>query len=277
MSHPRLAVFARKATGQVAPIRIIEGQRTALSRSSHGVFLDAEHDEIIAPSPLSSAIVVYRRNQKGNTPPKRMIQGLNTHLSGPQGVAVDLKNDELVVSNDNRFSILVFDRRADGNVNPLREIIGPLTGITTPEGIVVDPVHDEIILSDEGDPEANPVIPASLRVFRRTDNGNVAPIRVITGPNTGMLRPRQLQLDTERDELILADRQLVQEFIFAVPGFIAIWNRTDSGDVPPKKIIRGPNSQLTSPRAVYVDPVNNEIGAGDTNTHAILVYPRDFQ
>src|SRR5207249_11964914 len=69
---------------------------------------------------------------------------------------------------------------------------------STPEGIVVDPVHDEIILADEGDPEANPVIPPSLRIFRRTDSGNVTPFRVITGPSTGLIRPRQLQLDTER-------------------------------------------------------------------------------
>jgi hypothetical protein len=241
------------------------------------VFLDAEHDEVFAPSPLGSAIVVYRRNQKGNTPPKRTIQGAFTHLNSPQGVAVDLKNDELVVSNDNRFSILVFERTADGDASPKREIIGPATGITTPEGIVVDPVHDEIILSDEGDPEATPVIPPSLRVFRRTDHGNAAPIRVITGPTTGLTRPRQLQLDTERDELVLADRALVQEFHFDTPGFIAVWNRTDGGDVPPKRIIRGPNSQLQSPRAVYVDSVNGEYGAGDTNSHSIMAYPRDFE
>jgi hypothetical protein len=240
------------------------------------VFLDAEHGEVVAPSPLASAIVVYKRNQKGNTPPIRTIQGPLTHLNSPQGVAVDLRNDELIVSNDNRFSILAFDRRADGNASPKREIIGPATGITTPEGIVVDPVHDEIILSDEGDPEATPPIPASLRVFRRTDHGNVAPIRVISGPRSGLTRPRQLQLDTERDELVLADRALFQEFIFDTPGFIAVWNRTDGGDVPPKKIIRGPNSQLTSPRAVYVDMENGEIGAGDTNSHSIMVYPRDF-
>ena len=240
------------------------------------MFLDAEHDEVVAPSPLASAIVVYKRNQKGNTPPIRTVQGSLTHLNSPQGVAVDLRNDELIVANDNRFSILAFDRRADGNASPKREIIGPATGITTPEGIVVDPVHDEIILADEGDPDARPVIPPSLRVFRRTDNGNVAPIRVITGPRSGLTRPRQLQLDTERDELVLADRALFQEFVFDTPGFIAVWNRTDSGDVPPKKIIRGPNSQLTSPRAVYVDAKNNEIGAGDTNSHSIMVYPRDF-
>jgi hypothetical protein len=276
VSHPRLAVYARQATGQVAPLRVLEGQRTGLSRSSHGVFLDVENDEIVAPSALAGAIVVYERNQKGNTPPIRTIQGSLTLLNSPEGVAVDNTNQEIVVSNDGRLSILVFDRLADGNIAPLREIFGDQTGITKPQGIVVDPVHDEIVLSDEGAPDAVPPIPPALLVFDRTADGNVAPIRTITGPTTGLLRPRQLQLDTERDELVLADRGLTQEFIFDTPGFIAVWNRSDGGDIAPKRTIQGPQSQLTSPRAVYVDMFNNEIGVGDTTSHSIMVYPRDF-
>jgi len=269
----------------VAPLRVIEGQQTALSRSSHGVFLDALHDEIVAPSPLAAAVVVYEREQHGNTPPIRKIQGGLTRLDSPQGVAVDNTNHELVVSNDGRLSIVVFDRTANGNVGPLREIFGSNTLITTPEGIVVDPVHNEIVLADEGDPEASPVIPPKLLVFDRTANGNVAPKRVIAGPNTGLFRPRQLQLDTERDELVLADRGLAQEFGPAgdgiltpdTQGYIGFWPRTASGDTPPSRIIRGPRSQLSSPRAVYVDMENNEIGAGDTTSHSVMVYRRNFE
>jgi DNA-binding beta-propeller fold protein YncE len=274
VSHPRLAVFARQANGQVAPLRVLEGQKTGISRSLHGVYVDIPNDEVVIPSNVAGAILVFGRTQSGNTPPRRTIQGSRTHLSSPQGVAVDNKHDELIVSNDTRQSILVFERAANGNVAPLREIIGPKTGITNPQGIVVDPVHDEIILSDEGGKGTK--MPPALRVFRRTDNGDVAPLRVISGPDTGMLRPRQIQLDTERDELVIADRGLVQEFKYDTPGFLAVWNRTDSGNVAPKKLIRGPRSQLTSPRSVYVDPRNGEYGAGDTNSHSIMVFPRDF-
>jgi len=274
VSHPRLAVFARQANGQVAPLRVLEGQKTGISRSLHGIYVDIPNDEVVIPSNVAGAILVFGRTQSGNTPPRRMIQGSRTHLHSPQGVAVDNKHDELVVSNDTRQSILVFERAANGNVAPVREIIGPKTGITNPQGIVVDPVHDEIILSDEGGKGTK--MPPALRVFRRTDNGDVAPLRVISGSDTGMLRPRQIQLDTERDEVVIADRGLVQEFRYDTPGFLAVWNRTDSGNVAPKKLIRGPKSQLTSPRSVYVDPKNGEYGAGDTNSHSIMVFPRDF-
>lgn len=285
MSHPRLAVFARQANGQVAPLRVLEGQKTGISRSLHGVYIDIPNDEVIMPSNVSGAILVFARTQSGNTPPRRVIQGPRTHLHSPQGVAVDNKHNELVVSNDTRLSILVFDRAASGNVAPVREIIGPSTGIRSPQGIVVDPVHDEIILSDEGKPSEDAKVSdeegkakpkPTLLVFRRTDSGDVAPIRVISGPNTGMLRPRQIQLDTQRDELVLADRGLAQEFVYDTPGFLAVWKRTDSGDVAPRKIIRGTQSQLTSPRAVYVDMKNGEYGAGDTTSHSVMVYPRDF-
>ena len=207
MSHPRLAVFARQANGQVAPLRVLEGQKTGISRSLHGIYVDIPNDEVVIPSNVAGAILVFGRTQSGNTPPRRMIQGSRTHLHSPQGVAVDNKHDELVVSNDTRQSILVFERAANGNVAPVREIIGPKTGITNPQGIVVDPVHDEIILSDEGGKGTK--MPPALRVFRRTDNGDVAPLRVISGSDTGMLRPRQIQLDIERDEVVIADRGLV--------------------------------------------------------------------
>lgn len=274
MSHPRLAVYARQANGQVAPLRVIEGQRTALTRSSHGIHLDLVNDEIIVPSNLASAVLVFGRGARGNVAAERVIIGLNTRLVSPQGVAVDNTNNELVVSNDSRNGILVFERTANGDVAPLREIIGPSTGLLDTQGIAVDPVHDEIIIANAGDPEAG--IPASILVFPRTANGDVAPIRKITGPNTGILRPRQLQLDLANDEIVLADRHRVQEFVFDDPGFIGVWNRTDNGDVPPKRFIRGPLSGLTGPRSVYVDTVNNEIGAGDTTSHAIFIYPRDF-
>lgn len=276
MSHPRLAVFARQANGQVAPLRIIEGTNTNISRSSHGIALDPVHDEVIMPSAIAGAILVHRRDAEGNAAPLRTIIGLLTRLQSPQGVAVDLVNDEIVVSNDSRESIVVFSRIDDGNVAPLREIRGPATGINNTQGIIVDPAHDEIILAIEGDDKAVPPVPPALLVFSRTANGNVAPLRKIEGPSTQLLRPRQLQHDTDRDELVLSDRGLTQEFIFDTPGGILVWDRTASGDAPPKRVLRGPVSQLTGPRSVYVDQVNNEIGAGDTTSHAIFVYPRDF-
>src|SRR6266568_6891412 len=114
-----------QANGQVAPLRIVEGQNTNISRSGHGVAIDLVHNEVVMPSAMAGAIVVHRRDADGNVAPLRTIIGSLTRLNSPQGVAVDLVNDEIAVSNDSRNSILVFRRTANGNVAPLREIFGP--------------------------------------------------------------------------------------------------------------------------------------------------------
>lgn len=276
MSHPRLAVYARQANGQVAPARVIEGRRTGLSRSSHGIAIDLVNNEIVVPSNVAAALLAFDRSVSGNAAPVRIVQGAQTRISSPQGVSIDNVNDEIVVADENRNSILVFQRTATGNVAPLREIRGPATSIENPQGISVDPAHNEIILAVEGREHSTPPVPPSLLVFSRTADGDVAPIRTITGKSTMLIRPRQLQLDAQLDELVLADRGLTQEFVFDHPGFIAVWDRTAGGDVPPKRFIRGSKSLLTGPRSVYVDTVNGEIGAGDTTSHMLMVYPRDF-
>jgi DNA-binding beta-propeller fold protein YncE len=276
VSHPRLAVYARQAEGQVAPLRVIEGHRTGLSRSTHGIAIDLVNNEIVVPSNVAGALLAFDRTVSGNAAPVRVLQGSQTRISSPQGVAIDHAHDEVVIADETRNSILVFARTASGNTSPLREIRGPNTGIVDPQGIVVDPAHDEIIVAIEGNHRASPPVEPALLVFRRTADGDVAPIRTIRGPATMLLRPRQLQLDPERDELVLADRGLTQEFVHDTPGFIAVWDRAAGGNVAPKRFLRGPKTLLTGPRAVYVDTVNSEIGAGDTTSHMLMVYPRDF-
>ena len=92
-------MFARLANGNVAPKRVIEGQATNLSRTMHGIAYDATHDEIVIPVALSGAILVFRADAKGETPPVRTIQGARTHLVRPHTVAVDPVHDEILVPN----------------------------------------------------------------------------------------------------------------------------------------------------------------------------------
>lgn len=274
MSHPRLAVFARQANGVVAPLRVIEGSTTTLTRSMHGIAVDTMNNEIVAPVNLASAIAVFSRTAAGDAAPLRRIIGPLTQLNSPQGVAIDNTHNELLVADESSQRILVFTRTASGNVAPLRTIAGPSTGLTSPQHVAVDPVHDEIIVSDKGSSDAG--VDPAIFTFPRLQNGDGAPIRAITGTATMLSEPRQLQYDPVNDEIVLGDRHRFQDFTFTDPGLVAVWNRLDNGNVAPKRFIQGPTTTLTSPRAVYVDPVNNEIGAGDTTTHAILIYPRLF-
>ena len=78
-----------------------------------------------------------------------------------------------------------------------------------------------------------------ISVFDAEDSGNVAPIRSI-GSNTELLRPSGIFVDTENNEIFVINLviDLGQDPI-EVFSSITVYGRTDSGDVPPLRIISG--------------------------------------
>jgi len=57
VAHPQIAAFARLAKENTPPVRVLEGQKTMISRTMHGFAYDAIHDEIVVTSPLAQAIL----------------------------------------------------------------------------------------------------------------------------------------------------------------------------------------------------------------------------
>src|SRR5437899_10574521 len=122
----------------MAPARVIQGQLTRLSRTTHGIASDATKDEIIAPNALAAAIVVFRGAASGEEAPVRTIQGARTGLSRPETVAVDEKNNEIVVGDPGDRRVLVYRRTADGDAAPIRTIQRPKTKLLQIGGVAVD-------------------------------------------------------------------------------------------------------------------------------------------
>ncbi len=137
--------------------------------------------------------------------------------------------------------ILAFARSANGNVGPVRSIEGQGTKLSrTMHGIVYDDVHDEIIV---------PVhLAGAVLVFRGDAKGEEAPIRVIQGPRTRILRPETVALDTVHNEIFVGEDGGKDVLVFA---------RDAQGDVSPLRMIRGPKTQLDEIRSLDVDPVRN--------------------
>src|SRR5262245_45237700 len=92
-------------------------------------------------------------------------------------------------------------------------------------GVYVDAVHDEVYLMEGRD---RPGLEYVL-VFPRKANGDVAPIRVIKGPDTMMKNARSMAVDPVRNLIAMATN-----------NGLLIFNRTDTGNVKPRAIIRGP-------------------------------------
>src|SRR2546430_11697017 len=163
----------------MAPARVIQGQLTRLSRTTHGIAYDTTNDEIIAPNPLAAAIVIFRGAAVGEEAPVRTIQGARTGLSRPETVAVDEVNNEIIVGDPGDRRVLVYRRTADGDAAPIRTLQGPKTKLLQVVGVAVDPVRNVLVVS------AYSRLPCGITgapILRRTVPDDGAPKRVLTRP-----------------------------------------------------------------------------------------------
>src|SRR2546425_1018225 len=266
----------------MAPARVIQGQLTRLSRTTHGIAYDTTNDEIIAPNPLAAAVVIFRGGATGEEAPVRTLQGARTGLSRPETVAVDEKNNELIVGDPGDRRVLVYRRTADGDAAPIRTIQGPKTKLLQVVGVAVDPVRDLLVVSTYS---RLPGGVTGILIFGRTDQGDVAPKRVITGPKTGITRLRQIGLDPETGKIYVAainneylppydvdkpragldaNAELPSPWNTGTEGFIGVWDDVeDDGDVPPRSMIKGRSTGIVHPAGVTFNAKDGEVIAPD--------------
>jgi len=111
----------------------------------------------------------------------------------------------------------------------------------------------------------------SIKIFRRNATGNEKPLRVIEGPNTGIIRFAQIQVYPPKGWIIVAQPGFVnvQE---PKGAFIGVWSMDDNGDVPPRWIIGGPKSTLKKPRGVVLNPKNKELIVADMRLNSVLTF-----
>jgi DNA-binding beta-propeller fold protein YncE len=291
-------VFARLANGNVAPTRVIEGQRTNLSRTMHGIAYDEVNDEIILPVALSGAVLAFRGGARGEEPPLRSIQGTRTHLVRPQTVAVDPKNNEIYTADPSMRAVLVFDRRADGNVAPKRVITGAKTGLLDIVGVAVDPIRNVVVAASRTGRGG----PTGIFVFDRLADGDVAPKAFIGGPSSKLAHFRQLAIDTGSGNIYLAQQntRMKREEAYSLDqpranfresdeedgdegsrldqmGFVAVYAPDDNGDIPPRAIIKGPGIRYAGAGGVILIPKKGEVVAVGGNGFQSFLVPDFFK
>ena len=118
---PSITVYPLKASGDTAPLRIIEGPKTQLNWPAH-LALDQERQELYVANDMEDSILVFRATEEGNVAPIRVIKGPKTGIRNPTDVFLDLKNQELWVSNMGNHSATVYQMTAEGDAAPLRTI-----------------------------------------------------------------------------------------------------------------------------------------------------------
>ncbi|MEE8550115.1 MAG: hypothetical protein V3T08_02545, partial [Gemmatimonadota bacterium] len=178
-------------------------------------------------------IAAFSRLAKENTPPVRALAGQKTLISRTMhDLAYDAIHDEIVVPSPLTQAILTFRGGADGDEAPIRVIQGPKTqimGVGAMDKVSIDPANNEIYVATARH---------NIVVFPREANGDVAPIRVLGGPDT------EIQFSAQRTGggNVPAIRVDPIRNLLVVPsgGGLLIFDRTASGNTKPLRVIRGP-------------------------------------
>ena len=232
----------------------------------HDIRYDEIHDEIVVGNPFGQAILTFRGGASGNEAPIRIIQGPGTQLGTPDNLALDPVNNEIYVPDGK--NILVFPRDGKGNVAPLRVFTAENWD---PSSVDVDPVHNVVVVTGSyGKPGERGR--SSIMIFDRTVRGKVEPRAVITGPRTGLIATRQIDVFPEKGLIVVPQ---ITSGSIAEPEntFIGVWSIEDKGDVPPRWKIDGESKNvMKKPRGVAVNPKNKEVIVADMRLNAVLTY-----
>jgi DNA-binding beta-propeller fold protein YncE len=146
---PSIAVFDLKASGNTAPLRVIQGPNAQLNWPDH-MYVDMERRELYVANTMENTVLVFRGTDSGNAAPIRVLKGPKTEIDRPVGVFFDAKNQELFVSNWGNSRAVVFPQSASGDVAPKRRIRTALEGIKSPMlstlgAMTYDAKRDQII------------------------------------------------------------------------------------------------------------------------------------
>ena len=280
----------QSAVQERQPLRVIRDPYPAFS----SVAVDPVRDEVIFTDENLFQLLVYDRT--ANTPPeamitepKRVIGGLNTKIEFNCDVYVDPKTGDIyTISHDSEsMPLTVFDRQASGNVAPSREIDTPKGTY----GLAVDEAAEEIVLSIQHD--------SAVVVFKKYGERDDPPIRLLQGDKTLLGDAHGIALDTRKQEMFVSNygysssRDSGQsEFQgkqekpnwplqrdVAVPGSgkmlppsINVYPLKAHGDIPPLRMIQGPNTELNMPSHLFMDQERGELYVANDMGNSILVF-----
>jgi hypothetical protein len=195
-----ILIFRGGASGEEAPIRVIQGPHTELLGSAYGgtadrVVVDGVNGEIYAFSQLGH-YVVFDRLANGDVAPKRTFK-----VDGVRGgsLAIDPVHNLLVINSGNN-GLVIFDRTVSGDAKPLRTIKGPKTGTA---GIMTFQISAARGLIISGCEEAF-ASTLSVCAWSVNDDGDVAPRYKLPVAELAGYQPSGIALDPVHKEIIMS-------------------------------------------------------------------------
>jgi len=231
-----IATYPATANGNVAPSVLLAGAKTGLESADRLVVTNAG---TMWTCPSSFTVVGFAAGASGNVAPARSI---STGLVPCYGLAVDKTGRVAVVGGGGNGRVQIWARGARGNDKPSQTIFGARTQINRPWGLAFSSPGALYVTSLADYPPS--FAGQNIAAFAPTANGNEAPLRVISGSNTGIAVPRSIFIDSWRSLI-----WIVNERGWSIEAFPIGAN----GNAHPSIAIVGPHTQLENPLAVAVD------------------------
>lgn len=256
-----LRVFADDANGDVAPARYLGGPLAGLKSPVAGVFEPLEGVLYVADF-WGQQVQVLPAWANGDVAPIRVLD--SPRVGQTRNIAVDILHDELITTNSG-CCVAEYARTAEGDTLPLRWLQwggspDSVTQLNYPASLVYLTLRDEVAVADSD--TVDPWAPKIL-VFRRTDEGNAAPLRVIKGANTG-LGNRVGGLAWDAASQLLFATTYVQNADLSHSGRIVVFDADADGNSAPVRTIEGPSTGLETgtsavPIGLAIDPVDHRL------------------
>ena len=235
-----MTVWGRDAQGNVAPKRKLATPHTTVRMTT-----DEAAQEIFMTVQDDHAVSVFRKTAQDEEPPVRLIQGPATKLADPHGIALDSNTGLIYVTNWGTVADRYYDQDTPAVFN---------RGTGKPNW----PVSRLANIPGSGRNE-----PPSITVYRKDAQGNVAPLRVIQGSNTGLNWPTDIAVHPERGEIFVAND---------TADTVTVYRADANGNATPIRVLQGPNSLIKNPVGVKVDLTNNELWVANLGSHSATVY-----
>lgn len=225
-------VFAPGASGTAAPIR-------SLTNGFSTQFLSVDPSDFLHVSEnLLNRIAVFAPGAGGSQAPVRLLSKIPYR---PHSLAF-AKDGTMYVVGTSPTSINVYAPGAVGAPpTPIRTITGPETTLTTIHDIAVDSAGYIYVTDLTGN---------RIVVFAPNANGDVAPVRVISGPKTKLQYVGYLAFD-HQENLVWAGP--ISGAYLPRDARVLVFPKGANGDVEPMRFIMGPNTGMGRPNGVHVE------------------------
>jgi sugar lactone lactonase YvrE len=186
------------------------------------------------------SVTVYPAARSGNVPPSEIITGPHTELSEPDGIVVS-DSGEIYVADSGSDKIVGFQRGSTGDVAPNVVIAGSNTLLQAPVGLSLD-AKEDLYVGNCGSACRASFAPPSVLEFKAGSNGNVAPVRDITGSQTELADANDPAIGPAGDIYVSN----------TTTYSIDVFSHDANGNVKPVRVIAGSGAQLDQPDGVVV-------------------------